>query len=62
MFAKPAGLTFGQAPTSPQAPRVAESFAKTRNKSRLPLLLAIAGAVLLIAAVIAYFMLRPHTT
>ena len=62
MFAKPAGLTFGQAPTSPQSPRVAETFAKTRNKSRLPLLLAIGAAVLLIVAIVVYFMLRPHTS
>jgi hypothetical protein len=60
MFAKPSALTFGQAPASPQAPRVLESVPKRRNKSRLPVLLAIGAIVLLIVAAVAYFMLRPH--
>jgi hypothetical protein len=62
MFAKPAALTFGQAPVTQQGPRVLESVPKRRNKSRLPLLLAIGAAVLLIVAVVVYFMMRPHST
>jgi len=62
MFETPAALTFGQAPPSPQGarlPEVAPAYSR-RNSSRLPLLLIIGGAVLLMIAVIVYFVVRPH--
>lgn len=58
MFAKPASLTFGQ----PQTARVPEPVPIKRNNSRLPLLLVIGAAVLLVIAIIVYFVMRPHTT
>jgi hypothetical protein len=62
MFARPASLTLGQASAGPQSPRMPESAPPRRNNSRLPLLLGIGAAVLLIIAVIVYFMMRPHST
>jgi hypothetical protein len=62
MFAKPANLTFGQAPAGPQAPRMHESVPPKRNNSRLPLLLVIGAAVLLICAGIVYLIMRQHST
>ena len=62
MFARPAPLTFGQAPAGPQTPRVPESAPVARNNSRLPLLLVIGAAVLLIIAAVVYYLMRPHTT
>jgi hypothetical protein len=61
MFAKPASLTFGQAPAGPQSPRIPESAPVKRNKSLLPLLLVIGAAALLIAAAVIYLLMR-HTT
>jgi hypothetical protein len=61
MFARPAPLTFGQAPAGPQTPRMPEAAPVARNSSRLPLLLVIGAAVLLIVALIVYFLMRPHT-
>ncbi len=61
MFSAPAPLTFGQPQAAPQVARVPESRPPVRNKSRLPLLLMIGAAVLLIAAVILYFVMRPHS-
>ena len=58
MFAKPSSLTFGQ----PQTQRIPEPIPIKRNKSRLPLLLVTGAVVLLIIAVIVYFVMRPHTT
>jgi hypothetical protein len=62
MFETPAALTFGQAPPSPQNARLLETgpVYSQRNNSRLPLLLIIGGTVLLILAVIVYFIMRPH--
>ena len=60
MFAKPASLTFGQAPTSPPAQRAPESAPLKRNNSRLPLLLVVGAVVLLIIAIVVYFVMRPH--
>ncbi len=57
MFAKPASLTFGQ----PQAPQAPQTAAIKRNSSRLPLLLLIGAVVLLVIAVIVYFVMRPRT-
>jgi hypothetical protein len=59
MFSAPAPMTLGQ-PQAPQTAHLADSR-PVRNKSRLPLLLMIGGALLLIAAVIVYFVMRPHT-
>jgi hypothetical protein len=58
MFAKPAPLTFGQAPSG--APRLAEAPIQ-RNESRLPLLLVLGAIVLLIIAILVYFLIRPPT-
>ncbi|HTB15510.1 MAG TPA: hypothetical protein VK752_28260 [Bryobacteraceae bacterium] len=59
MFAKPASLTFGQ-PGAPQGPRLPEPAPIKRNSSRLPLLLVIGAAVLLIVALVVYFVMRPR--
>jgi hypothetical protein len=59
MFSAPAPMTLGQ-PQAPQASHFAESR-PVRNKSRLPLLLMIGGALLLIIAVIVYVVMRPHS-
>jgi hypothetical protein len=62
MFAKPAPLTFGQAPAVPQAPHLPEPAPIARNSSRLPMLLLLIGAaVLLIAAAVVYYVMRPHS-
>jgi hypothetical protein len=60
MFAKPASLTFGQAPTGPPSQRAPESAPIKRNNSRLPLLLVVGAVVLLIIAIVVYFVMRPH--
>jgi hypothetical protein len=52
-------MTLGQ-PQAPQTAHFAPEIRPVRNKSRLPLLLMIGGALLLIAAVIVYFVMRPH--
>ncbi len=58
MFSAPAPLTLGQAQANPHGPRVPEARPPARNRSRLPMLLMIGGAVLLILAVIVYFVMR----
>ena len=62
MFAKPASLTFGQAPAGPPTQRAPEPAPIKRNSSRLPLLLVVGAVVLLIAAIVVYFVMRPHST
>jgi len=62
MFAKAASLTFGQARPAPQAIRTPEAAPTKRNSSRLPLLLVMGAVVLLIIAVIVYFVMRQHST
>jgi hypothetical protein len=61
MFAKPASLTFGQAP-GPQAQRAPDPGPIRRNNSRLPLLLVVGAVVLLIVAIVVYFVMRPHSS
>jgi hypothetical protein len=61
MFAKPAPLTFGQAPTGPPAQHLHEPAPIARNSSRRPVLLLIGAAVLLIVAAVVYYVLRPHS-
>lgn len=58
MFSAPAPLTLGQPQANPQGPRGPEARPPARNRSRLPMLLMIGGAVLLILAVIVYFVMR----
>ncbi len=61
MFAKPASLTFGQAPVG--APIAAPPpLVQKRNNSRLPLLLVVGAVVLLGIALILFFVLRSHAT
>jgi hypothetical protein len=62
MFATPASLTFGQAPTGPPVARMPDPAPIKRNNSRLPLLLVVGAMVLLVLAIIVYFMMRPHGT
>lgn len=58
MFAKPAPLTFGQAPPVSRNP---EPQPIRRNSSRLPLLLVVGAFVLLVIALIVFFVIRQHS-
>jgi hypothetical protein len=62
MFETPAALTFGQEAVAPRGAQLPEAPVKlSRNSSRLPLLLIIGAAVLLIAALIVYLVMRPRS-
>lgn len=62
MFAKPASLTFGQAPAGAPIPVATQPMRQKRNNSRLPLLLVVGAVVLLAMAIVIYFVMRSHTT
>jgi hypothetical protein len=59
-FSAPAPLTFGQAPGAPQVSRMPVIPPPVKQKSRLPLFLLIGGGLLLVLALIVYFVLRPR--
>jgi hypothetical protein len=61
MFSTPAPLTFGQSPAGPQNVHLPESVPPKRNKSRLPLLLIMGAAGLLIIALIVFFLMRQRS-
>jgi hypothetical protein len=60
MFDAPAALTFGQAPPTDRGLRLQDVAPQVRNTSKLPLLLIVSAVVLLVIAVIVYFVMRPH--